>query len=99
MADNQFGWSGIAKDAFKIDYSGPDSSGGGKGGVAIIDRSKWKFDEDGFALATNAALLAAQQEMREKIASIHSDIVNVMHPSDYEVTVDGVPISKVNFEK
>jgi hypothetical protein len=64
-----------------------------------VNRSRWKFDEDGFSKATNAALLRAQQQMREKIKSIHDDIVGVGHPNDYQVTVDGVPIDKVNFEK
>lgn len=64
-----------------------------------VNRARWKFDEDGFALATNAALLVAQQQMREKIRSIHDDIVSIGHPNDYQVTVDGTPIDKVKFEQ
>lgn len=83
-------------DPFKIDFSGNDNA---YGNGATIDRRRWKFDEDGFSQATNAALLQAQQQMREKIRSIHDDIVNIGHPNDYDVTVDGIPIDKVNFEK
>jgi hypothetical protein len=64
-----------------------------------VNRSRWKFDENGFMLATNNALLLAQQQMREKIRSLHDDIVSVNHPSDYQVFVDGVPIDKATFEK
>ena len=64
-----------------------------------VDRRRWKFDEDGFAKATDAATMRAMQLMREKIRSLHDDLVSTMHPSDYQVTVDNVPIDKVNFEK
>jgi hypothetical protein len=64
-----------------------------------VDRRRWKFDEDGFAKGTDAATLRAMQLMQEKILSIHQDIINASHAADYHVTVDGVPIEKVNFEK
>lgn len=64
-----------------------------------IDRSRWKFDEDGFAKANNAALLQAQQEMREKIHAIHSELASTYHPNDYDVKVGGVPIDKAEIEK
>lgn len=62
-----------------------------------VDRSRWKFDDRGFAQATDNALLAARRLARLKIRSIHDDIVGIMHPSDYQVTLDGVPIDKVKF--
>lgn len=57
-----------------------------------VDRSRWKFDEDGFSLANNAALLAAQQEMQEKANSIFNDIVTTYKPYAYGLTHDGVPV-------
>jgi hypothetical protein len=63
-----------------------------------VNRQRWKFDENGFDLATQSALLLAQQEMRDKIRSLHDDVVNVSHPNDYQVSVDGTPIDKVKFE-
>lgn len=65
----------------------------------FVDRRRWKFDEDGFAQANNAALLQAQQQMQEKIVSLHSDIANTMHPSDFDVTVGGVAIDKASIEE
>lgn len=77
-----------------IDYSkNPKADADG------VDRSRWKFDENGFSKATDAALLLAQQQMREKIRSLHDDVVSAGHPNDYQVTVGGVPIDKVAFEK
>lgn len=91
----------MAADPFKINFSGADVADTGltSGGSTSIDRSSWKFDEDGFPKAMNAALLAAQQEMREKIRSLNDDIVSMLHPSDYDVTVDGVPIDKATIEQ
>jgi hypothetical protein len=64
-----------------------------------VDRHTWKFDEDGFAQATNAALLQAEQQVQEKIRGIHNDIYNTYAPNDYDVTVGGVPIDKANIEQ
>jgi hypothetical protein len=83
---------------FWIDFSEPglnDPNYSGDG----IDRSRWKFEEGGFSAATNAALLAAQQQMREKIRSVNDDIRSIAHPVDYDVKVDGVPIDKANIER
>ena len=70
---------------------------GNTSAVDYVDRSRWTFDEGGFSKALNAALLQAQQQMREKIHSIHDDLVAINHPSDYQVTVDGQPIDKAAF--
>lgn len=55
-----------------------------------VDRSKWKFDEDGFAAATSAALLQARQQMKEAIQEAHNGIVRLFHPNAYSRSVDGV---------
>lgn len=55
-----------------------------------VDRSTWKFDEDGFAKANDAAVLEARQQMREAIQTVHADLVRVFHPSAFSRSVDGV---------
>lgn len=57
-----------------------------------VDRSRWKFDEDGFSSATNHALLLAQQEIQAKAKSIFSDIVTTYKPYAYGLTRDGVEV-------
>lgn len=83
-------------DDFKIDFTGdlndPNYTGDG------VDRRRWNFDEDGFSKATAAALMQAKQQMRERIRSIHDDIMDIGHPNDFAVTVDGTPIDKVQFD-
>ena len=64
-----------------------------------VDRTRWRFDEDGFPLAMNAALLQAKQELQERIRTLNDDILTMGSPSDYDVTFNGVPIDKVRFER
>ena len=61
-----------------------------------VDRQRWKFDENGFDKALDAALLQAQQQVREQIKSLHDDVVATLRPSDYQVNVGGVPIDKAD---
>ena len=63
-----------------------------------VDRQRWKFDENGFALATTSALLQAQPQVREQIKSLHDDVVATLRPSDFQVTVGGVPIDKAELD-
>lgn len=70
------------------DLNAPTYSGDG------VDRARWKFDDDGFAKAMNAALLAARQQLQESIRTVHQDIETALHPSDFSATLNGAPLDK-----
>jgi hypothetical protein len=83
----------MADDLFSNDLNDPNYTGDG------VDRRRWKFDEGGFKIATDIATMRARQQLREKIRSLHDDIVSIAHPNDFNVTVDGVPIDKAKLSQ
>lgn len=64
-----------------------------------VDRTRWKFDEDGFQIAANAALVAARRQLRDRMLMEHQEILSLHAPSDFKATLDGAPIDKAELYK
>lgn len=86
----------ITQPSFWSDFSRlNDATYGGDG----VNRARYRYDEDGFKLGTEAALLTARQQLQEAAKTIHQDLVEIAHPVDFDVRRDGVPIDKADFDK
>lgn len=64
-----------------------------------VDRRSWNFDEDGFARAKASVLGQAARRQATQIRTIHQDLVEMMHPVDFDVQHDGQPLDKASFAR